>query len=172
MHILVATDGSIDPDKAANFARMLGGPEGLITVSTVVRVPRTLLSDLRTRFGEMSPPHVDLDAEYVGASMGPRDGVPPRSWPGDDAIVAQYLGDKRIERCRPIVEAIRSTGGTAESMVREGDDVAADIVALAAEIEADVIVVGSHGGGGFQGLLGSTGAKVVRRATCPVLVIR
>lgn len=108
----------------------------------------------------------------ISAGTGAQDGGTPRNWPGDDAIVAQYLGDKRIERCRPIVEANRSLGGTAESVVREGDDVASDIIALAAEVGVDVIVVGSHGGGKFQGLLGSTGAKIVRRAACPVLVIR
>lgn len=172
MHVLVATDGSIDPDKTAKFATSLAGSDGTTTVSTIVRVPRTLLSDLRSRFGEMSPPTVDGDAEYVGAGGGVRGGVPPRSWPGDDAVVAQYLGDKRIERCRPIVESIRSMGATAESTVREGDDVASDIIALAVEIEADAIIVGSHGGGGFQGLLGSTGAKLVRRAPYPILVIR
>ena len=170
MHVLVATDGSIDTDKAASFALALAGTDGTTTVATIVRVPRTLITDLRAQFGESSPVAVDSDAEYVGAPSGA--GGTPRSWPGDDAVVAQYLGDKRVAVCRPIVEAIRAGGGNAESIVREGDDPADDIVALAGELEADVVVVGSHGHGAFHGLLGSTGSKLVRRSPYPVLVIR
>ncbi len=170
MHVLVATDGSIDTDRAAAFASALAGSDGTTTVATVVRVPRTLITDLRAQYGESAPVAVDADAEYVEARSG-QSGT-PRGWPGDDAVVAQYLGDKRVAFCRPVVEAIRAGGGTAESMVREGDDPADDIIALALELEADVIVVGSHGHGAFQGLLGSTGSKLVRRSPCPVLVIR
>ncbi|MCB1246186.1 MAG: universal stress protein, partial [Acidimicrobiia bacterium] len=93
-------------------------------------------------------------------------------WPGDDAVVDQYLGNKRVEFCSPIVEAIRTRGITAKGLAREADDPADEIMALASELGADVVVVGSHGHGAFQGLLGSTGAKLVRRSPCPVLVIR
>jgi nucleotide-binding universal stress UspA family protein len=170
MDVLVATDGSIDPQQAAQFATALAGSEGKTTVVTVVRVPRTLLSDLRARFGESPSAMVDIDAEYVGPQVV--EGSPPLGWPGDDAVIAQYLGDKRIERCRPVVEAIRAAGGTAESTVKEGDDVEDEILAAATQLGVGAIVVGSHGHGAFQGLLGSTGAKVVRRATCPVVVLR
>ena len=170
MHVLVATDGSIDPQKAADYAASLAGPDGSTTVATIVRVPRTMLADLRKDYGEMSGVAVDSDGEYVGAPKV--DTGTPRSWPGDDAVIDQYLGDKRIERCRPIVAIIRDAGGTAESIVREGDDVAADIIALAKEVGAATIVIGSHGHHSFQGLLGSTVSKIVRRAECPVLVVR
>ena len=170
MHVLVATDGSMDAQKAASFGIALAGPEGSVTVMTVVRVPRTLVTDLRARFGESPPAVVDIDAEYVGPTVV--GGSAPQGWPGDDAVIAQYLGDKRIEFCRPIVEAVREAGGKAESMVKEGDDVADDVLAAADELDVGAIIVGSHGHGGFQGLLGSTGAKIARRATRSVLVVR
>ncbi len=170
MHVLVATDGSLDSQKAADFAASLAGSDGSTTVATIVRVPRMLLSDLRKDYGEMSGVAVGSDAEYVGSPSV--DTGTPRGWPGDDAVIDQYLGDKRIERCRPIVTAIRDAGGTAESVVREGDDTASDLIALAKEIGAEIIVIGSHGGHAFQGLLGSTTSKIVRRAECPVLVVR
>lgn len=169
MHVLVATDGSMDAQKAARFATALAGPDGSTTVMTVVRVPRTLVTDLRARFGESPASVVDIDAEYVGPTVV--GGSTPQGWPGDDAVVAQYLGDKRIEYCRPIVEAIRETGGKAESTVREGEDVADDVLATATELAVDVVIVGSHGHGSFQGLLGSTGSKIARRSHCPVLVM-
>lgn len=170
MHVLVATDGSMDIDKAAPFAVALAGESGSTTVATVVRVPRGLVQELKGKYGDQPPITTDADAEYVGAPAVPSN--LERSWPGEDAIVDRYLGDKRIEHCRPVVEAIRMRGGEASSIVRESDDVEETLLALAGELAADVIVVGSHGHNAFQGLLGSTGAKLVRRSPIPVLVLR
>jgi len=74
--------------------------------------------------------------------------------------------------CSPIVDALRAHDVEASGTAREGDDTATDIIDLADELGAEVIVVGSHGHGGFQGLLGSTGSKLVRRSPVPVLVVR
>lgn len=50
---------------------------------------------------------------------------------------------------------------------------AKEIVALAAEATADILVVGTHGRSGVgRWLLGSVAEKVVRYAPCPVLVAR
>ena len=48
-----------------------------------------------------------------------------------------------------------------------------EIVGLAEEVGADLIVVGSRGLGGFRrALMGSVSESVVRHAHCPVLVFR
>ncbi|CAB3961547.1 MULTISPECIES: universal stress protein [Burkholderia] len=53
-----------------------------------------------------------------------------------------------------------------------GEDIPHRIVALADEIEADLIVMGTHGRRGVQRLfLGSVAERVLRLATCPVLMI-
>jgi nucleotide-binding universal stress UspA family protein len=50
---------------------------------------------------------------------------------------------------------------------------ARSIVALAAELDADLIVVGTHGRRGFRrALLGSVAEEVVRTAGCPVYCVR
>jgi nucleotide-binding universal stress UspA family protein len=170
MHVLVATDGSIDIDKAADFALALAGDGGRTTVSTVVRVPRRLVAELRAQYGDQPPVSVDSDAEYVGAPRTPD--TLERGWPGDDALVDRYLGDKRVEICKPLVEAIRLRGGEATSTAVEGDEVDETLLGLTTELDVDVIIVGSHGGNAFAGLLGSTGSKMVRRSPVPVLVIR
>jgi nucleotide-binding universal stress UspA family protein len=172
MHVLVATDGTLDIDKGALFATSLAGSEGLITVVTIVRIPRRLVEELRGKWGAQVATTQDADAEYVGAPNIDAKGTTRRSWPGDDAVIEQYLGNKRVENARPIVQAIRDLDGNAESMVLEGDDVEDEIMDLRKKLDADVIVIGSHGHGAFQGLLGSTGAKLVRRAAVPVLVVR
>ena len=72
-------------------------------------------------------------------------------------------------------EAIESLAGTTDqveirSKVVEGN--AADVL-LDAAVGADLLVVGSHGHGGFmRALLGSVGQHCVHHATCPVVVIR
>lgn len=53
-----------------------------------------------------------------------------------------------------------------------GEDIAQRIVSLADEIGADLIVMGTHGRRGFQRLfLGSVAERVLRHATCPVLMV-
>jgi nucleotide-binding universal stress UspA family protein len=170
MKVLVCTDGKCDIDTSARFAYALAGSAGSTTVLTVVPIPRQLLSQLREQWGETPISTAHVDAEYVGAPGGMQEIA--RSFPGDDAVIEQYLGNKRIELCKPVVESIRNLGGTSTSDVREGHEIAAEIMEVAQEIEADVIVIGSHGGGAFHGLLGSTGSKLVRRARRPVLVLR
>jgi hypothetical protein len=50
---------------------------------------------------------------------------------------------------------------------------AQEILALAAEVGADLIFIGSHGKTGVERLLlGSVSERVVREAGCPVLVAR
>jgi universal stress protein A len=60
----------------------------------------------------------------------------------------------------------------AEAIVLTGVP-AEDIVEAAAEMHADIIVIATHGHTGFKHiLLGSVTEHVVRRAPCPVLVVR
>ncbi|MEM8652875.1 MAG: universal stress protein [Pseudomonadota bacterium] len=49
---------------------------------------------------------------------------------------------------------------------------AADILEIAKEQNIDLIIIGSHKPGFQDYLLGSTAARVVRHAQCPVLVMR
>ncbi len=46
------------------------------------------------------------------------------------------------------------------------------ICEMARAVEADAVVIGSHGYSGFDRLLGTTAAKVVNHAPCTVVVVR
>ncbi len=48
MHVLVATDGQLDPATVARFSAPLAGDDGKVTVLTVIEVPRAMLQDPRT----------------------------------------------------------------------------------------------------------------------------
>jgi nucleotide-binding universal stress UspA family protein len=68
---------------------------------------------------------------------------------------------------------IENAGGkVAGTYLREGDP-DAEVVAVAEEIGAGLIVMGSRGRGGVRrALMGSVSDAVVRHAHCPVLVMR
>lgn len=71
-----------------------------------------------------------------------------------------------------VEKAAKAAGLEAESIVLKGDP-AKRIVDFAEEQNVDMIVVGSHGIGGFERLvIGSVSEKVVRHAKVPVLVFR
>lgn len=72
---------------------------------------------------------------------------------------------ERIELVKKIIAT------EAEYYIRHGS-AKNEIVALAEEIGADLIVIGSHGRRGVQLLLGSTATGVLPRAKCDVLVVR
>ncbi len=79
---------------------------------------------------------------------------------------AGRLLDERVER-------IEGAGGTVSGKhLREGPK-ADEILGLAGELEADLIVIGTHGRGAVgRLLLGSVAEDVVYHARCPVLAVR
>ena len=70
-------------------------------------------------------------------------------------------------------EKVREAGGTiAQAHLRMGE-AATEIVNLAEELGAGLVVLGSRGLGGLRrALIGSVSDSVVRHAHCPVLVVR
>ena len=71
-----------------------------------------------------------------------------------------------------VIEQITATGLEAQPLLRIGTAYD-EIVNVAKEIRADLIVIGSHGRAGFERfLVGSTAERVVQYAPCPVLVVK
>jgi nucleotide-binding universal stress UspA family protein len=84
----------------------------------------------------------------------------------EDRKEIQGMLDEQVER-------IRDAGGSVvEAHLRTGE-VAEEIVALAEEMGAGLIAMGSRGLGGIRrALIGSVSAAVVPHAHCPVMVVR
>lgn len=170
MQIIIATDGNLDPETAADLAARLVRDGDTISLATAVEVPRTLLVDLRSFFRTPPPQaHIDEDHEYVGQ---PTAGTLTSNWPGDDAMIARYVDDQTTKRTKAIKQALTSRGITPVVIARESDTPATTILEMVAEIDADVLVIGTHGRGRFEGLLGSTGTKLARLAPCTVILVR
>lgn len=81
------------------------------------------------------------------------------------------------ERDRLLAEMQRFVGRmppelSVKLVVREASDVRTEILAQAEVLNADLVVIGSHGRSGFERLLlGSVTEKVMRKAPCPVMVV-
>jgi nucleotide-binding universal stress UspA family protein len=89
---------------------------------------------------------------------------------------AADVADALIVKAKKYAAAAKSEaeakGVRSEGLVREGDS-ANIITSMAKDINADVIVMSSHGRTGLRRLLmGSVTAKVIGRSSCPVLVVK
>ena len=97
---------------------------------------------------------------------------------GDDAIAHSVAALDRLEEvCKAHLERYREERGQPQvarlsTHFRYGTP-ADEIVQLAADFNADVVVMGTHGHTGLKRLvLGSVAENVVRKAPCPVWVVR
>jgi nucleotide-binding universal stress UspA family protein len=169
MHVMVATDGTLDPVNTAAIAARLAADGGRVTVYTVVEVPRRLLEEMRdasrpddTKLTEVTTEYRETQADTSGTTH----------WMGDDAFVARYVGNKVEARAGDLAAALATTGVEHEVVGDESEDAARSILVALEDRDVDVLIIGPHGLGRFEGLLGSTSTKLVRRAKCSVLITR
>ena len=167
MHVMIATDGSLDAEKAAAMAARLAGDSGRVTVFTVVEVPRQLLEDLRSESSEAAA--ADVDVAHRRTQAGD---APPGSWVGDDAFVANYVKRVTATRTDEVVGHLESHGVDHEVVGVEGENASRSVLEAMDAYAPDVLCIGTHGLGRFEGLLGSLSTKVARLAPCPVLLVR
>ena len=146
--ILLATDGSEEATLAAQTAIDLANKTG---------------SELHVVYADMLPYSTAL---YEGYQAG----VDAGAYLQDESEELTRRGQGRLDEQ---VRKIKAAGGNvAQAHFRIGRP-DAEITALAEEIGAGLIVVGSRGLGGIRrAILGSVSDSVVRHAHCPVLVVR
>ena len=81
-------------------------------------------------------------------------------------------GDAQLEKIRPAIELCAKRGVHAEAFLLHGRP-AEEIVRVAEDGRADLLVIGSRGLNALQELaIGSVSHKVIKHATCPVLVVK
>ena len=79
--------------------------------------------------------------------------------------------DQLLADTKAFIEAEAAPGVAIDAVVREGNTTE-EILDQAGSMNADVIVMGTHGRAGFERLLlGSVTEKVLRKAPCPVLTV-
>jgi nucleotide-binding universal stress UspA family protein len=143
MHVLIATDGSPYSIDAARAAGILLRGADHVTLLSVV-------------------------TEVPGDDAGGFEGSVYS--PGEQ----DALWDAEMAEAGAELEQTAAALSAAQIDKRiEVGDVGGTVCRIAAEVGADVIVVGSHGRGAIERLLlGSVSEQVVRHAPCPVLVVR
>jgi nucleotide-binding universal stress UspA family protein len=88
------------------------------------------------------------------------------------ADISEQLEDSAERELPLITDCEELNGLEVEDLIVHGD-AAAEIVRVAGERAADLIVISSHGRTGLGRMIfGSTAEAVVRHASCPVLVVK
>lgn len=171
MRVLVASDGNLPAADTAELAVRLAGPDGEVILMTAVEVPRKLLDSLRHAYEQVAPSsRIDTDAEYVSAQTPEL--TMERGWPGDDAFLDRYVTDQTTARLADLESEIRNRGLEPERVGVESEEPAEAVLDAVKELQADVLVIGSHGRGRLEGLLGSVGTKLARRSPVSVVLCR
>jgi len=95
--------------------------------------------------------------------------------PESASLVSDALRDAEllaIGKLRTIADEYRATGRLGESKIHSGD-AAPMIVLTVDELDADLLVMGTHGRRGLPRiLLGSTAESVLRQARCTVVIVK
>ena len=147
--ILLATDGSEDADFAARTAINLANKTGSeLHVVYVEEVPRRLSTSESSSLEGMIDPEFEEQMRQHA-----------------QAAASQLLEEQ--------VQTITKAGGEITRAHPRFGRPYAEIVHLAEELNAGIVVVGSRGAGGVRrALLGTVSDSVVRHAHGPVLVVR
>jgi len=99
-----------------------------------------------------------------------------KSYPGTlgyERTLYEQIEEMSRERLRKQSLRVKVAGGTVAGAHLRMGQVDLEILALAEELQADLIVMGCRGLGGVRrALMGSVSDSVVRHAHCPVLVVR
>ena len=101
------------------------------------------------------------EPDFIGYDSGPQ------------TVRDQVAGDLREEhrRTQQAAEKLRSSGIDATALCPQGSTVET-ILHEAEKLDADLIVIGSHGHGAIHRvLLGSVSEGVLRKAACPVMIV-
>ncbi|CAA9433392.1 hypothetical protein AVDCRST_MAG82-2278 [uncultured Rubrobacteraceae bacterium] len=148
-HVLIATDGSEQSLKAARYLRSLLDPASLERVSVLAVVRPLAAVPFASDFGEEE--HAARQAEDPGGYSFHR------------------AAQEAVER---VAEELKDMTPNVDTLIRGGAP-ADQIIRVADELEADLIVIGGRGKGAVAAIvLGSVAYQVLHHAPCPVLVTR
>ncbi len=170
MHVIVATDGSLEATKTAKIAASLAGADGKVTVLTVVEVPREMLNAMRRAAADSSgPTDAKVDPEFRRTQASD---TPPIRWVGDDVVVKRYVDDTVSSRTSELTAELETLSVDFSILGVEGESAARTILEIVTTHGGDILCIGTHGLGRFEGLLGSASTKIARMAPCSVVLVR
>ena len=154
MHILITTAGVLPPEPVANFAEILAGSGGGVTVMNVIQTPHDFLQELDaddwlpfdTSKGDPTDPHTSSEAE-------------------------RYVRERGSKMIAPVVAALKSRNIDPDTVFVEADDVADAIIDTAERIDADVIMLGATRRLFAETAWTSISMKVTTASKVPILLV-
>lgn len=177
MNIMVATDGALDPKRTSEAVSRYYREGDVVFVFTAVNLP----SDLLRQLGDSGVKAASQIALEAGQTLGAGDRAAERliktvsttKPPPVDAPILKALASTAKDRMKALVEALEEAGVEVGSFWRTTENrTARTILSAMKECETDLLVIGSHGRGEYEGGLGSTSTKLVRNSPASVLVLR
>ena len=144
---------------------------------TTARFERILCPTDFSTFSTQALRHASALAQQFGSRLKVVH-VIPRISPGPESLYASvpWLTTPEVrqridEQMRRFLQPLREARINHEIEMREGEPWR-ETVAVAEEMSADLVVLGTHGRGGLDRLfLGSVAEKLIRRLPCPVLTV-
>lgn len=153
MRILVGTTGVLPAAPVAEFCERLVGEDSRVTVMTVVRVPRSFLEalddDVRRSFLDDSPDESAAAEEKA----------------------ARYLEERGQRAVDPICAALAASGIDSDVRFVEGDDPAQAIIDTAADVQAEMVIMGATRRLFTEEAWRSVSARVMVNSHLPVLLV-
>ncbi|MFP3915289.1 MAG: universal stress protein [Actinomycetota bacterium] len=151
MRILIATTGVLPPAPVADLCHRLAGDDGVISVMTVIQVPRTFLDA--------------LDEEDRRSLLADDERGDP------EAKASAYLEERGRRAVDPIVAALDGQGLAANVRFVEGDDPAEAIITTADDFGADMLVMGATRRLFTEEAWRSVSSRVMEQAQRPILLV-
>jgi len=177
VHIFIATDGSLNTAKTAQLVSRLYEPGDSVTIFTAIHFPRSFLQNYAAMGGASDIAAIadaagsqltsgSKAAEHLTTSTHGREADPRQ-------VTKTYFETVAEKCCGPLQSALAELDISSEiAWGMTENQTARTIIAEATVKKADFLVLGSHGQGRFEGPLGSTVTKLVRRSEIPVLLVR
>lgn len=173
--ILVATDGNLDNERTADVVARLNEPGDEVCIVTAIQFPREFLRSVAKVAGvdDVADFAREAGAGVLGIGGGAKAAERFAQRPVADHPLGDYFAKTAHERTDGLRKLLTERGVDAvAAWASTENQTARTILEIADKYEADILVIGSHGRGRFEGPLGSTVTKVVRRAPMHVVIVK
>lgn len=117
-------------------------------------------------------------AQRLGARLTVLHVYPERPQAWESALTGLEVSDweqgreARKEKLAEAVAKARRAYPAVDGLLRTADHFGREILAVAKELRADLVVLSTHGHAGWKrGLYGSHAEQILKRASCPILVV-
>ena len=179
MQIFIATDGTLDTERTAEVVARLYEEGDEVTIVTAIQFPREFLRGVARTTGvdDVATFAHEAGAGVLGIAGGAKAAERLNALMKGGNAAEHPLGDYFVQTAKDRTDGLRrrlkdAGVSSVTAWASTENQTARTILDIAKRCEADILLIGAKGVGRFEGPLGSTVTKVVRRADIPVIVVK